>query len=296
MKILYRYERITIMRRKVIPLFIIMIILSLTTAISSASTTNFITDSNNLTHEITTAKEFHSAVEVANRDGVVTRTEAIRIEEETSPTVMSNYVNGITQKAIEAVKGMEVVLKDNGSGSYTDTQTIQLDEISTVTVEFSDCEDANVLASIKDFFFAPVYAISQSGSSSLWKGYGDRCFTASMRTTWVLGSAWCKLENHYNLSSGGIVERFGRSYADGEGLARATNGACRITDKYATTPGASDVNMEADYQITYGAEPSGIPIIWSYSYLMKTTVKYVDIDTSEKEIHVTQSWTFNNAN
>lgn len=95
------------------------------------------------------------------------------------------------------------------------------------------------------------------------------------------------LENHYKLSSNGIVERYGIAYSEDSGLMRISEGSPIITTKKATATGKSTC-ITCTFKATKGRDP----IEWTKSYKMKARVKYVDKDTTAQEIKVNQNWDF----
>ena len=144
-----------------------------------------------------------------------------------------------------------------------------------LTVELTDTAEKGTISSM--FPMAPVVQPDQ------WKAYGKRSFTAKATATVAGVSASMSLTHHYILSAQGIESD--------KGIVRDTwtknDGAHRhlepvISDRYAKTPGASDVNMSCNYIFS---TPNS-----SFGYKLNTTVGYVAIDKSAKKIKVRHSW------
>lgn len=98
-------------------------------------------------------------------------------------------------------------------------------------------------------------------------------------------TASMSLENHYTLSADGIEERSGVADVNW-GMLKSYPGIPVITDRYAKTVGASDVNMYCTYDFKYTEGR----IAKTVSYKLNTTVGYVAINKTAKQIKVRQSW------
>lgn len=124
----------------------------------------------------------------------------------------------------------------------------------------------------------------------MWKKYGDRYFGASKKVICGIGWASLYLDNHYNLSAKGIRERYGVASAASLSIfGSVTYDEPKITDKYATKPGASNVNMHCIYHMKL----SGAGIVNGVSdRAIYTTISYLKKSAKTKEIKVKHSWEY----
>ena len=96
-----------------------------------------------------------------------------------------------------------------------------------------------------------------------WKAYGERCFTAKATVVTGVGSGT-------NINGNIEVDRV------------------YITDATARTAGSSDVDMQAEYTITY---VSGGTSMVQKLVTLYTIIEYVDHDYNAGQIQVKHSWT-----
>lgn len=217
------------------------------------------------------------------------------IIKDTNPDILAEFMNEkskAAKKALEEMNGEEVVLTPNPSGVMSYERTIDLGDNCSVTIEMMEGNDESTFAKLHNFFIEPVYAVSQSGGDSVWKGYGNRYFTAKARVNYAVATAAYILENHYNLSESGIKERYGTEGSSHSGLMKVSPNSPVITQSTATQVGQY-VRMQCTYNTSYSI-PTPIELEWGKTHIMKTSVKYVALDYIDKEIHVTQEWTFTN--
>lgn len=183
-------------------------------------------------------------------------------------------------------------MEENVDGTLTGAKTVDLGDGCKVTVEFEDGEDKSPLATIKDSIFPPVYAASNG--EVMWKDYGNRYFTAKTTILSGIGGRICSLENHYTLSANGIDERYGDAYENAGFsigiIGSVSHGNVFITDSTARIPGASDVNMYVRFNWQY----SGGGILGAQGNTkLSSTVGYVAINKTAKQIKVKHSWSVN---
>jgi hypothetical protein len=236
-------------------------------------------------YELDSVDELKARISDELADGKITNSEKNVLFEDTKPEVIENFIEEKTDEALEAIEDIDVALDETKNGHAYQNEVVDIGDGCKVVVEFEEMAEETLLEKIGNLFTIESFA-SQSGSSSLWKGYGNRYFTAHAYFYYLVASAVLSLENHYNLSANGIKERYGTPYVQDSGLMNASVSTCTVADKAATKPG-TDVDMLATYKVTYGYSP----VIWSKTYVIASKVKYVAIDKREKEIHVTQSWT-----
>lgn len=197
---------------------------------------------------------------------------------QTDEAVLNEFLMEKLDKAAEQLSGQKQQPEMNllPDGTAYGVQEYDLGDGCILTVELTDtAEETAAISSMLPM--APAVQADQ------WKAYGNRSFTAKATATIAGVSASMSLTHHYTLSAQGIESD--------KGIARDTwaknDGAHRhfepvISDRYAKTPGASDVNMSCDYIFS---TPNS-----SFRYKLNTTVGYVAIDKSAKKIKVRHSW------
>lgn len=180
-------------------------------------------------------------------------------------------------EAAELIHGqeMETELYERADGSYVGTEVYDLGDGAQLIVEVTDT-DADGSQVPK----TPVPA--SSGSSDLWRDFGNRSFTAKATVKYVEDSITFILKNNYTLSANGIDIR-NLDPDIGRDVFKVTHGAPRITDSSARTPGASDVNGNCKYTVIFKNGSKA-------EYQMNSTVGYVALDKAGKRIKVRQSW------
>lgn len=203
------------------------------------------------------------------------------VVEKTESDVMDAFMAEKMDEAVDLLNSQErdFVMKQFANGAAYAVRTYDLGDGCTLTVELSDREEGQVLN------MPQISPMAASGSSDQWKDYGNRYFTAKASVSISNVTASMSLENHYTLSADGIEERSGVADAN-FGSLKSYHGTPAITDRYAKTAGASDVNMYCTYKFEYksGKTPQ------TANYKLNTTVGYVAINKTAKQIKVRQSW------
>lgn len=207
----------------------------------------------------------------------MTEAEVSEIASQTDEDILNEFLMEKLDEAADTLLGQEQQPEMNllPDGTAYGVQEYDLGDGCVLTVELTDTAEKGTISSM--FPMAPVVQPDQ------WKAYGNRSFTAKATATVAGVSASMSLTHHYTLSAQGIESD--------KGIARDTwtknDGAHRhfepvISDRYAKTPGASDVNMSCNYIFS---TPNS-----SFGYKLNTTVGYVAIDKSAKKIKVRHSW------
>lgn len=272
--------------------FILVMALILTTSICGSS---FAMTSPVKTFKINTVSALKSEINKSYENGVMTDGEKEDIIRNTDTDILKEFINEkgkVAKKAFEELNGEDIVLQPNSLGIMSYEKTVDLGDNCSIKIEMTEGEDESVVAKLENFFFDPVYAVSQSGGDSLWKAYGDRYFTATASVCYVLATGSYILENHYNLSASGIYERYGTEGSRHSGIMVISPNSPTITVSTATQTGTY-VRMQCTYNTIYTI-PTPIALEWGGTHIMKTSVKYVALDTVNQEVHVTQDWTFTN--
>lgn len=214
-----------------------------------------------------------------------------RLVNNTNPEVLQAYIEEKSEMALDALNKIDPdsVLEENADGTLTGKTTVDLGDGCTMVVELEDGEDKALLASIRDAIFEPAYAATNG--EEMWKDYGNRYFTAKTTILTGIGGCVCRLENHYTLSAKGIDERYGDAYEKigfSIGITgNVTHDSVIISDASARTPGSSDVNMYVRFNWNYNG--AGVVAVQG-STKLTTTVGYVDINKTKKQIKVKHSW------
>jgi len=151
---------------------------------------------------------------------------------------------------------------------------VNLDDGCTLNVELWDRRENRKGA---------IHPMATSGSSSPWKEYGNRYFTAKATVSCGTYSVTISLENHYALSANGITERYGTPnlIPSNSKIIKKIEDA-KISKATATTIGSS-AGIHCSYSFRYGNETV-------QKYKMNTTVKYLAHNKTAKKIQVGQSW------
>ena len=253
------------MKKLLVMVMSVMLILSLN------STFVFASD-----EKIDNVDELKRQISESMKDGDFSASEKEYLKSNTDERTAAQFINEKLDEAVEVLNDKETaVMETTAGGAMTSKEIYDLGDGCSLTVELSDVSENG------NYFISPL---ATSGSSEMWKEYGNRYFTAKATVNTTLGSVELNLENHYILSANGIDENYGTAGAVGKSGLDITKGTPVITDRVARTPGASDVNMYCTYTIT-PADSS------SKEYKLNTTVKYLAIDKTNKKIKVGHSWT-----
>lgn len=211
----------------------------------------------------------------------LTESEEKAVIEETESGVMDAFMTEKMNEAVELLNSQErdLVMKQLPDGAAYAVRNYDLGDGCTLTVELSDREEGQALK------VPQISPMATSGSSDQWKDYGNRYFTARASVSISNVTASMSLENHYTLSADGIEERSGVANVSFGNL-KCSHTLPEITDRYAKTVGASDVNMHCNYTLY----SSSIRDNKNATYKLNTTVGYVAINKTAKQIKVRQSW------
>ena len=187
----------------------------------------------------------------------LTESEEKAVIEETESGVMDAFMTEKMDEAVELLNSQErdLVMKQLPDGAAYAARSYDLGDGCTLTVELSDREEGQALK------VPQISPMATSGSSDQW--------------------------NHYTLSADGIEERSGVADVSWS----VVTGTCSkskpvITDRTAKTVGASDVNMHCNYTFKGKDGRTEVPS----EYKLNTTVGYVAINKTAKQIKVRQSW------
>ena len=213
----------------------------------------------------------------------LTKAEQKEVIEKTAEDVVNAFMAEKMDEAVDLLnsQGTDLAMKQLSDGSAYAVESYNLGDGCMLTVELSDSKEGQVVR------VPQISPMATSGSSDQWKDYGNRYFTARASVSIANVTASMSLENHYTLSADGIEERSGVADVNWS----TSNGSCGksvpdITDRTARTPGVSDVNMYCTYDFKYTEGK----IARTVSYKLNTTVGYVAINKTAKQIKVRQSW------
>lgn len=208
----------------------------------------------------------------------MTEAEVSEIASQTDEDILNEFLMEKLDEAADTLLGQEQQPEMNllPDGTSYGVQEYDLGEGCVLTVELTDTAEETAATSS----MVPMAPVVQPDQ---WKAYGKRSFTAKASASIAGVTASMSLTHHYVLSVDGIESVKGVPRIDWDN----TNGSNKtsvpaISDRYAKTPGASDVNMSCNYIFS---TPNS-----SYKYKINTTVGYVAIDKSAKKIKVRHSW------
>lgn len=207
--------------------------------------------------------------------------------QETPNDVLEEFVTEKMDKAVMVIADEDVSaeMRKNPDGTLYSIRKFDLGDGCELTVELTDKGVSNKIIPLS------TSALATSGSSDLWKGYGARTFTANATVDFTIGKADMSLTNKYILSADGIDENGGSATCSLTQLPGTISKGTPVTsDASARTPGASDVNMHCDFTINY-SNSNGTKVISKYR--LSSTVGFVAIDKTNKQIKVRQSWGLN---
>jgi hypothetical protein len=269
----------------------IIISLLLVSALICTSVSFSFAKSSEEEYEITSVSELTDVIEEALVDDNISRNEKSEILNEAKPEVIKEYVDDKINEALEALEKIPITLDEVRDGKAYQKETVDLGNGSEATIELFDAEDESLPQKLLGAITPSAYAASNG--ETLWKAYGNRYFTATFKTYVApIGYADLRLENHYILSKNGIDENFGDSYiyVDIGLFTKVTPGKPKVTDSSARTPGASDVNMECKYTLSYSIGVDKVALNGSSTHKLYTTVSYLKHDTKNKKIQVKHKW------
>lgn len=227
--------------------------------------------------KIDSVAELKKQISENMKDGSLSVNEKEYLKANTDERVVAQFASEKLDKAVDILNGKETTaMETKADGTLYSKEVYDLGDGCSLIVELRD------MSEVPSSFVSPL---ATSGSSEMWKEYGNRYFTAKATVNFQAGSIELSLENHYSLSANGIDEKYGNVSSNHTGSKiRIQNGNYNINDKTARTPGASDVNMDCTYTVNITGDND------SKDYKLKTTVKYLAIDKTNKKIKVGHSW------
>ena len=224
---------------------------------------------------IDSVAELKKQISESMKDGEMSASEKEYLKANTDEKAAALFISEKLDKAVNILNNEETTeMEINTDGSMHLEKVYALGDNCSLVIELSDMSEDNG---------SLVSPLATSGSSEMWKAYGNRYFTARATVNTTLGSAELSLENHYILSANGIDENYGVADTDVKAGVTISKGAPVIDDKSARTPGASDVNMHCLYTIY-------LRNLKYNDYRLDTTVKYLAIDKTNKKIKVGHAW------
>ncbi len=260
---------------------IIISILALSLLMTSAPAVSFAEAGQSAEKPIQTVEQLKEEMAVCMEDGQMTVAEERALKAMAGENVIGDLVQEKLDLAAELLNSSDAaVLQSLPEDASYAMQEYDLGDGCLLRIELMDsAEGCNHGSAIAPF--------ATSGSSEMWKDYGNRYFTAMATVDCKVGSVSLSLENHYTLSAEGITERPGKADREDKNSATITTyGTPQITDGNAKTPGASDVNMYCMYTVRIYSGSSTD----KRKYQLNTTVKYLAHDKTGKRIKVGHVW------
>lgn len=213
----------------------------------------------------------------------LTIAEQTQIIENADDAVLDQFLMEKMDAATELLTGQEIdadmlTLPDGRSYGM---QKYDLGDGCTLTVELSDVAEGTSEIGVGAL---PMASTTQPDQ---WKEYGNRYFTAKASVTVGSVTASMSLKHRYTLSADGIEAKGGDAEATWpKSGGRYSNTTPSITDRYAKTVGASDVNIDCVYSFISSSGAKNTTV----KYKLATAVGYVDINKTAKKIKVRHSW------
>lgn len=122
------------------------------------------------------------------------------------------------------------------------------------------------------------------GTQTVWESYGDHNFTVFYQVHLGVICFQLHLSNDYTLSEDGIEITEADSWVDYSGLASASAKSAKITKAEAEEGETASSN--SIYSLEVGIDP----VTLAKNFKMYNKLKCSDIDTTEEEVKVVQSW------
>lgn len=217
-------------------------------------------------------QELKSAIAEKELDGVLSEAEQKSIFDNATEEAVNDFISVKMDEALDVLQEQNPQLqKGEESGWYH----YDLGEGCTLEVELEDKAEAGQEKSL-------LMPMVTSGTSSVWKEYGDRYFTAKATVVCGRTNVTFLLENHYTLSAGGIEERYGKKAINFTELVNYSMGNPRILKSSAKTVG-SLVEIVCAYSC-------GVDQGKMNNYELSSTVKYLTHDKVGKRLQVQQAW------
>lgn len=209
----------------------------------------------------------------------LTKAEQAQIIERTDETIVDELLMEKLDEAAALLnsEGNYADMKILPDGSGYDIKTYDLGDGCVLTVELRDeAEGPSEYAAVA----SPMAATTQPDQ---WKEYGNRYFTAKASVNISNAKATMRLEHHYTLSAAGIEAKSGEAFMSwSKPNSSYSHTKPVVSDQYAKTAGASDVNIECTYTFIAGNLKA--------VYKLDTAVGFVAIDKAAKKIKVRHSW------
>ena len=238
-------------------------------------------------YSITSVKQLKENIEKIDEKELKTGNTLQILADNTDPKVLDSFSKEKTNDMFEVLEDLgDIVLNYDETGIQS--QTIDIGDGCWVKIETSTERISDEISGEGEIISTQHISDQSEYKEAVWKKYGTYRLTAQAKVLYLVAGAVIKLHVDYRLDEKGITIIGGTPANSSSGLMHVDNGGCEITDKYARTPGGSDVNTTALYQISYGYSP----IEWSQTSAIYATIRYLGIDKSTGEIHLSERWSF----
>lgn len=248
-------------------------------AIIIATTPCFAVSSNDInSYEINSMKELREEVSALDVTSL-SPSEKSALMNKVDPQIVSEFVDDKMDTFIEKVNSIE----KSGEGKTV----IDLGDNCTATVYTYDVPEK--IPGISQINGIDLMA-STPGATTLWKPYGYRQFTSRFEIRTGVMDADLIMVNHYTLSSKGIDLRYGESdivFDPQVNIGSLSTGAISEVVKKAHKIGGK-IYIRSTF--TYRLAPAYDIPLKTKKFIMHNYVKFSDIDKTEKEVKVVQSW------
>lgn len=243
----------------------------------------------NITSDINTAGEIVNVLNEEISDaGDISNQERKEIINSATPEAISEY-NEIVQSEVEELLEEEKFSLPAGMTYYS--ETFQLDCGAEVQIKLEDKEEKTLLQGLFSKASSLLIEEANAASSSLWKYYGDRYFTAAM-IIYGQGEITWSFENHYTIGSSGISLRKGVHRTGSNGFIRNVETWHVREDSTAIA-----IGHDAHYKATLQWNEATIADMVGFDYLigpfqrnMRSIITIEKWDKTNKRMYITQSY------
>ncbi len=267
--------------------------ISIIAVVVCATPIAFATTEATITNDISSAEKIIDVLnEEIGQEGAISNKERKEIINSATPDAIIEY-NEVVQTEVEELLENEKFALPAGKNYFSDS--FILDCGAEVQIKLEDKEEKPLLQGLfkkaSNLLIDEVYAVSliPSSGSSMWKDYGDRYFTATMKIYGQGEISW-SFENHYTISKTGLTLRKGIHRTGYNGFIRNVETWHTAEDKYATA-----VGHDIHYKATVQWNESTVANMIGFDYLlgpfqrdMRSVVKIEKWDKANKRMYLTQ--------
>lgn len=238
-------------------------------------------------YDNTTGKSIVSDMKAAKKSGgEITKKEAKRIFEESSPDAIAEYNDIVINEAMHKLNNNNVSL--DVDQDYI-KKIFELPSGGEVEIVLKDETEDSLLSSVKKTVIPNAYAATGSGTDyEGYKNYGNRKYTARLKVYGGPGSTFYFYEiNHYKISKNGLTVRSAADDFKNSLYVEHKKSSSKIEDKTAEKEGYDiDTIGRVKYEYKVVTIGSGV----TENARLRATVKLVKLDKKNKRAKVKQHY------